>query len=161
MTQLEIERKYIIRKPAILKDLERVAIRQTYLTSPKGTRRVRSWEKDGVKKYYFTHKKRISALSCEETEREITENEYLEWMRQADPSRTTILKTRYFYPFEGQMFEIDEYPFWQKQCVMEVELTDETQAVLLPADIEIVREVTADKAYKNFALAKAVPEELI
>ena len=30
-----------------------------------------------------------------------------------------------------------------------------------PPDIDIVREVTGDKAYKNVALAKRVPEEIV
>ena len=161
MTQIEIERKFIIKKPAFLKNLDRVVIKQTYLLSNEGTRRVRSWEQGDVKKYYFTSKKRISALSCEETECEIGQKEYEFLLLQKDPHRKTIEKIRYFYPVGELVFEIDEYPFWQRQCVMEIELSGEEQEFSIPMDIEVICEVTEDKSYKNFALAKRVPEELI
>lgn len=160
MINLEIERKYIIRKPLILSTLKRADMVQTYLLSTTGTRRVRSVETDGVKKYCFTEKNRQTARTCIEKEREIDENEYKTLLLQADPTRNAIVKSRYYYPFEGLTFEIDVYPFWEKQCVMEVELEAEDQAFCVPPDIEIIKEVTADKAYKNVSLAKAVPEEI-
>ena len=160
MASYEIERKFIVRKPLCLNALERSDMVQTYLASQVGTRRVRSVEKQGVKRYYFTEKIRQTALTCIENEREIDENEYQKLLLEADLTRHTIVKSRYYYPYAGLLFELDVYPFWQKQCVMEVELTAEDQAVSFPPDIEIIKEVTADKAYKNVALAKAVPEEI-
>ena len=44
---------------------------------------------------------------------------------------------------------------------MEVEMESENEVVSLPPDIEIIREVTYQKEYKNFALAKSVPQEII
>ena len=160
MANFEIERKYIIRKPLMLNALERADMVQTYLLSTAGTRRVREVKKSGVKKYYFTEKRRKNHLTCIENEREIDEIEYKTLLLQADPARNAIIKSRYFYPFEGLTFEIDVYPFWEKQCVMEVELGAEDQSFCVPPDIEIIKEVTADKAYKNVSLAKAVPEEI-
>ncbi len=161
MANLEIERKYIIRKPLILETLERADMVQTYLTSDVGTRRVRSVQKGSVKKYYFTEKIRRTARTCIENERQIDEKEYELLLLQADPTRNPICKTRYYYPHAGLTFEIDVYPFWQKQCVMEVELQQEEQEISFPPDIEIIKEVTSDRAYKNFALAKTVPEEIL
>lgn len=161
MANLEIERKFIIRKPLILKDLERADMVQTYLTSGVGTRRVRAVQNGDVKKYYFTEKMRRNDLTCIENEREIDENEYKTLLSEADPARNPILKSRYYYPFACHVFEIDVYPFWQKQCVMEVELADEMQAVSFPPDIEIIKEVTEDRTYKNAALAQRVPQEIL
>ena len=76
-------------------------------------------------------------------------------------TRSPVEKRRYYYPYAGLTFEIDVYLFWKRQCVMEVELEREDQAVSFPPDIEIIREVTGDKAYKNFALAAKVPEEIL
>ncbi len=161
MAKLEIEYKFLIRKPAGLDRLERKELTQTYLVCKNGTARVRMVQNGDEKRYYFTHKKRISFVSCKENEWEITEMDYRLMLIKADPKRKTIHKTRYYYPYEGLLFEIDEYPFWQHQCVMEVELEQEGQSVQLPPDIEVIRDVTAEKQYKNFALARQVPEEEI
>lgn len=161
MQNVETERKFIIRKPLALSGLEYADMVQTYLVSERGTRRVRAVQTGNVKKYYFTEKIRQSALSALETEHEIDEKTYLSLLKEADMERSPIQKRRYFYPFEKWVFEIDIYPFWQNQCVMEVEMRGEDEVVSLPPDIEIIREVTYQKEYKNFALAKSVPQELI
>ena len=161
MANLETERKFIIRKPLILKELEYADMVQTYLVSDYGTRRVRQVQKSGVKKYYFTQKIRQNDLTCIENERQIGEKEYCELLKEADSTRSPVEKRRYYYPYAGLIFEMDVYPFWSRQCVMEVELEREDQAVNFPSDIEIICEVTGDKAYKNFALAAKVPEEIL
>ena len=160
MDNFEIERKFIIRKPLSLNDLKRADMEQTYLVSEMDTCRVRMVKIDNVKKYYFTQKVRQNNLTCIENERQIDENEYKSLLLQADPARNTIYKSRYYYPYGGLIFEIDVYPFWERQCVMEVELTSEDQAILFPPNIQIIKEVTDDKDYKNVALAMAVPEEI-
>lgn len=161
MSNLEIERKFVIRKPLELERFARIDIVQTYLISDVGTRRIRMTEKDNVKKYYFTQKLRQTHLTCMEDEREIDENEYNLLLLQADATCKPILKSRYYYHYKGHIFEIDVYPFWQRQCVMEVELRDEGETVCFPPDIEIIKEVTSEPSYKNFALARSVPEEII
>ena len=158
---LEIERKYIIYIPSFLDRLERAEMVQTYLVSDVGTRRIRMVQRGDVKKYYFTEKIRKTARTCIENERETDETEYQSLLFQADPRRRAVEKTRYYYPYNGLIFEIDVYPFWNKQCVMEVELTGEEQRFELPPDVRVVREVTEDRAYKNVSLALTVPEELI
>ena len=161
MADLEIERKFIIRKPLNLDGFERVDMVQTYLISDVGTRRIRMTKCNSVKKYYFTQKLRQTHLVCIEEEREIDENEYNLLLLQADTTRNPIEKSRYYYHYEGHVFEIDVYPFWQRQCVMEVELGDEGETVCFPPDIEIIKEVTSEPSYKNFALARSVPKEII
>ncbi len=161
MTQLETERKYIIRKPACLDRLACWRMEQTYLLCETGTERVRLREQNGIKEYYFTRKERLTAVTARETERRLSETEYLELLHRRDPARRTVYKTRYLYPYQGQLFEIDVYPFWQRQCVMEIELEGEAQEVRFPPDIEIIREVTEDYRYKNARLAAEIPEELI
>ncbi len=161
MTQVETERKFIIEKPLALNGLEYADMVQTYLISERSTRRVRMTKTGDVKKYYFTEKVRQSALSCVETEREIDEKTYFLLLEEADKSRNPVQKRRYYYPFEKWMLEIDVYPFWQKQCVLEVELKSEGEDVRFPPDIKIIKEVSFEREYKNYALAKSVPAELI
>ncbi len=161
MKGMEIERKFIIRKPKCFKGLRYVDMVQTYLVSESGSERVRAIQNGDVKEYIFTRKIRRTALSCEETEYKISENDYQTLLKRADPSRTSIEKRRYYYEYQGQTFEIDVYPFWRKQCVMELELQSEEQGIVFPPDIEIIEEVSHLGEYKNAALARHVPEEMI
>lgn len=160
----EIERKFLIRRPAaawLEANCEGSDIIQTYLkTEATGhSDRVRRREgKDGVV-YTHTVKRRISDLRREEQEREISEGEYLALLQRADPERRSIEKRRYVLAYEGKDFEIDVYPFWQDRAVMEIELADEAEAVKLPPEIEIIKEVTQDRRYTNAALAKAIPAD--
>ena len=68
-------------------------------------------------------------------------------------------KTRVCVPHGDHLLEIDIYPFWKKQAVLEVELESEDTPLTLPPYITVLREVTGEKAYKNRALAAHIPEE--
>ena len=163
---LEIERKFLIRRPA-LASLDRIAerteIEQTYLLASEVgvSERVRRRGLNG--RFVFTHteKKRLTDMTRVELEREISPEEYERFLLRADPERITIRKTRFCLPYEGQLFEIDLFPFWQNQAFMEIELEREEQDVVFPPWIEIVREITSDGRYTNSALAKHSPDEEI
>ena len=160
----EIERKYLIRRPAeswLEENCESSEIVQTYLKSvePGRSERVRRRAGEGGVVYTHTVKRRITDLRREEQEREIDEAEYRTLLQRADPERRVIEKRRYVLTHGGKEFEIDVYPFWQDKAVMEIELTDETEAVTLPPEIESIRDVTADRRYTNASLAKAIPED--
>ena len=160
----EIERKYLIEYPDT-DLLEKYAesksvISQTYLKTDDGfTSRVRKRTSGGVTKYIFTEKKRISDLKCIENERVIGIDEYEELLKLADPERKTVEKTRYCLPYAGRVVEVDVYPFWSDRAIAEVEMEDELEEVTLPEFIKVIRDVTAEKAYKNYALAKEIPND--
>ncbi len=156
MAGFEIERKYLIQMPTeeVLKEACRIDMVQTYLTSEKGTTaRVRMAKTDDSVIYYHTVKKRLTALTCIEDEVEITEEEYNKLLATKDKNRYPITKTRYKLPYQNHIFEIDIYPFWQDKAVMEVELSSEDEEAQLPPSITVIKEVTDDVSYKNFALA--------
>ena len=88
-----------------------------------------------------------------EIEEEITESAYQAFLKEADPVRKTIFKTRYAIPYKGLTYEVDIYPFWQTQAIMEVELSSETEPISPPPFLHIVEEVTENKAYSNRSLA--------
>jgi CYTH domain-containing protein len=162
----EIERKYLIRMPdaAYLAENARPSqIEQTYLLheDPLVTERVRRRGREGDWRCTHTVKLRVNDLRRVEDEREVGEEEYRALLRRADPGLRTIRKTRWVLPWKGQDFEIDVFPFWEDRALMEIELTEEGQAVELPPAIEIVREVTADRRYSNAALARAIPEDAL
>ena len=162
---LEIERKYLIRYPEEswldgLPGSSRAELVQTYLKSADGeTQRVRTWTENGRTLRYHTVKRRLTDLTRIEEEREITETEYQELLREEDPDRRPIRKTRWRVPYEGHLLEIDLYPFWQNQAVLECELESEEEEARFPSELRIIREVTADARYLNSSLARNIPEE--
>lgn len=167
-TELEIERKYLIRMPDAAR-LEAMPgaqvwdIVQTYLTdgSDGGTRRVRSVRCGGETRYIRTDKLRVTPLSCAETEGAVSQAEYARMLKEANPALRPIEKRRYRIPYAGELLEIDLYSFWKDRATLEIELEREDQAVALPEWLEIIREVTGERAYKNRYLAEEIPMEVL
>ena len=163
MEQFEIERKFLILRPSedyLRKYAEKTEIVQTYLCAEQGkTERVRK-RSDG-KKTVYTHtvKTRLNAMRRIEDECEISAEEYEELLLRADPERRPIVKQRWVLPYDGQRFEIDVFPFWQRQAYLELELSNERQRIRFPSGIEVIREVTDDRRYTNASLAKEIPAE--
>ena len=159
----EIERKYLIVRPAeeYLLTLSRTEITQTYLKNESEgvTERVRKRGLDGKFVYTHTIKKRIDYMSSMEDESEISEEEYLLLLKRADTQMNTIFKTRALIKEGGFTFEIDVYPFWSKQAVMEVELPSEDAEFVLPETVTVLREVTGERAYSNARMARQIPAE--
>lgn len=156
----EIERKFLIEYPDLeklekLPNCQRVEIIQTYLTAPEGEEsRVRQRGADGNYIYIQTTKKKVTDLKRVEVERRLTKDEYLRLLMDADPDCRPIRKTRYCLTYDNQYFEIDVYPFWDDQAIVEIELNDENDEIRFPADIKVIKEVTEDDSFKNASLAK-------
>ena len=128
---------------------------QTYLKNDDGDEtRVRQRGVDGHYIYSLTTKKTVSDLKRVEVERRLSKDEYLRLLMDADPACRPIRKTRYCLTYDNQYFELDLYPFWQDQAILEIELRDENQPIRFPKELTILREVTANPAYKNAALAR-------
>lgn len=161
----EIERKFLIEYPDI-NELEvypestKSEITQTYLKTNDGfTSRVRMRTTNGVTKYIFTEKKRVTDVKCIENEREIDREEYEGLLKLADPERMTVYKTRYCLPYAARVVEVDIYPFWTDRAIAEVEMESEDEDVQLPAFIRVIRDVTSEKTYKNASIAKEIPSD--
>lgn len=164
---LEIEKKYIIEYPDVefLKTVPKCKyseIEQIYLLSDEGvSERIRKRGLKGNYKYYHTIKRRISAYVREEDEREISESEYIEFQKRADPKLNVIYKTRYVIPYKGHFMEIDVFPFWDRQAYLEVELEDSTVCPAVPSYIKCMCDVTCNPEYTNRALAENIPEQIL
>ena len=158
------ERTFLIRYPDVqwlesLPKCRKVEITQTYLHGAPGEEvRVRQRGTDGHYSYYETTKRPIDGQKRVELERHLTQKEYLKRLVDADPGKQTIRKTRYYLVYQGQYLEIDLFPFWQTQALCEIELPDETAAVALPPQLQPIRDVTDDPAYRNAALAERIPD---
>lgn len=72
----------------------------------------------------------------------------------ADPTRRPIRKDRYCLTDGNQYFEIDVYPFWTDQAIVEIELSDPKEEIRFPEMLKCIKEVTDDVNYKNSSLAK-------
>ena len=157
---LETRRKYLIRIPDT-EELERrpnccrVEILQAYLRSaiPGEMIRIRQRGRDGHYLYYKTRKQLIDGKRIELEER-MTKDEFFELLAQADPEYRPIRKERYCLSENGLYYNIDIYPQWQDQALMEIELYGGEEKVDYPQGIEIIREVTGEEAFTNPAIAR-------
>lgn len=162
---LEIEHKYLVKMPDLAWLSSRPSCRilsmvQTYLSGAAAeTHRVRRISEGACVTYVETRKRRVNDLCAVEEEKTLTREAYETLLACADPTRRPIEKTRYQWPFEGHLMELDVYPFWQDRAILEIEVKSEGEALVLPPELSVVAEVTADKRYKNVNLAKAVPND--
>ena len=156
----KIKRKFLIEYPDthILESLpncRKVEIFQTYLQSKNGDElRIRERIDNGNPVYYRTQRHYISGMKRIELEENLSRGEYLQLMKDADPSMHPIHKTRYCLTHENQYFEIDVFPFWTDKAIAEIELNDENEEIRFPEQMRIFKEVTDDENYKNVSLAR-------
>lgn len=150
---LEIERKFLILRPTntLLERFEHSEIEQTYLL-PNGRVRARKYNDRTV--YTHTVKTAITEITRIEEEREVTYNEYLSLLENADKTRKKVSKTRYIVPYNGFVFELDDFGDGCTHALMEVELENESTTFSLPDFITVVREVTEDRRYRNSVIAQ-------
>ena len=159
-TQQEVWHKYLIALPT-LQTLEQtyhaasIDMMQTYLTraNPNIVRRVRQ-QKNGGDYLYFYTEKRTTGSGQWETEKPISEKEYIRYLMEGDTSLHTVHKTKYRFVYNGSRFEIDVYPFSQDRAIMRAALPENAPVLTAPPEITVLREVTGDPAYKNRQLAK-------
>lgn len=161
----EIERKFLVEMPDIHDlDVKRTLnIVQTYLTDGENNvqRRVRCISENGKVRYVYTEKIFITAVTRKETEYQIDSHEYKRLIVQARENCSPVTKTRYCFDYRGQLFELDVYPFSESLATMELELDSETQEIVFPDNVDILKEVTGNPAYSNasLAVAGAFPEQ--
>ncbi len=151
----EIERKFLIQYPdtALLSKIKNctvMEIEQSYLSMGS---RIRKICQDNKTYYIKTVKKHISDIKREEHEWEISEAEYIKDLKEKAENTSTIKKTRYAIEQYGFVYEIDVFDFWNDKAFMEVELEDENQQFPIPRFVSVIKEVTEDKRYRNWALA--------
>ncbi len=156
----EIERKFLIEYPDIAAlekrgDCQKVEIIQTYLKAGENEEvRVRQRGANGSYIYFKTIKKKITDTTRIEIEERLSQAEYLKLLMEADTSMHQIRKTRYCLTYNSQYFEIDIYPFWKDQAIVEIELLNEKEEIQMPKFLKVIKEVTDDKSYKNASLAR-------
>lgn len=155
----EIERKFIISYPDVawlesLPNCKRIEIVQSYLRSDvEHEVRVRKRTDGNSSTYYLTEKRVDNNRLRLETRRRLSEREYHLFLEQADPARREIHKTRYCLTYEAQYLEIDVFPCWNDQAMVQIELTSMDVPVSFPPELTVLREVTGDPNYRNAVIA--------
>ncbi len=158
---LSNRRKYLIEYPDV-RELERrpncqsVEILQAYLKSeiPGEMIRIRQRGRNGNYVYFKTRKRLIEGGKRIELEERLSQNEYLELLMQADPDYRPIRKQRYCLSENGLYYNIDIYPQWKDQAMMEIELYSGDEKIRIPEGIRVIREVTGENEYTNPYLAR-------
>ena len=155
----EIERKFLVEFPNLewlesLDACERVEITQHYLRSDEDEEiRIRRRGSGENSMFYLTEKRLVDGHKVMRTQRRLTEGEYHMLLVQADPKRREIRKTRYCLTYKNQYFEIDVFPCWDDQAIVEIELSSEDTPVAFPPELRVIREVTGNPNYRNAAIA--------
>lgn len=157
---LEIERKFLIEYPDIkllesIKTCRKIPITQAYLTTPdEGCFRIRKRGSGDKAVYIKTVKIKISDIKRIEIENYISEKEYTNYLAKKEYITGIISKDRYCIVHGTTYYELDVYPFWSDKATLEIELLSEAQSYKLPDFVKLIREVTFEKEYRNFALAQ-------
>jgi CYTH domain-containing protein len=167
-TKLEKERKFLVKFPTSWSDLSDIfddlidikRISQTYLKPEAGEQaaRVRKTEEgltgDTEVVYHFNRKKPVDTGVHEEEEHEISKAQYEKHLKNANPEKVAVEKTRFVFKYNDQVFELDVFKGPLKGlAIMEIELEDMDDTVELPPFLKTIKEVTKDKRFTNFALA--------
>lgn len=152
---LEIERKFLVEMPN-LSALEAmplcrgVEIQQAY-TKDENNQNMRLRKRGANSSFVYikTQKTKLSDSTRIELESRITEQEYLGGIKGCP----VLSKTRYLIVSGGKYFELDVFPFWDN-AVLEIELKSTDEEFDFPPFLKIIREVTAEKAYRNSVIAQ-------
>lgn len=162
-TPLERERRFLILnfEPRFIPaNATKIEIVQTYLTPPeKGERRVRASTMDGST-FYDYNEKVPTGIDGEAFEKEmpVSMDMYLRYVKDFDPGRKPLLKTRYRFPVGSHQFEIDVYNSepWKTRGIvkLEIEVRDFSEQIHIPQAWN-VKEVTDDPQWLNSNMARA------
>ena len=165
---METKRKFLIAYPDLQQleqrpNCQRVEITQAYLRSeiPGETIRIRQRGRDGNYVYFKTRKRSIDGMKRIEMEERLTRHEYLDLLMQADPDYQPIHKQRYCLSENGLYYNIDIYPQWDHQALMDIELYSTDEEVRFPEGIEVIREVTGEEEFTNPSIARISRTETV
>lgn len=159
MIKQEIERRWLMRHPLIdIRPDEVLTIEQWYTDETFGAVRYRKSSSRNTGEVIFEKiiKYNISPGVNSEESVPIHGDKFA---REVEPGMKYIKKTRRVYDFGGLKFEVDDFSNI-KLCICEVELKmveDLSKEIKFHPDLEplIIKEITGDKAFSNFELARS------
>ncbi len=151
MDHIETERKFLVKDDSYkAAATERHRMTQGYICREPG-RTVRVRISDGRAWLTIKGAGSDSGMSRYEWEKEIPAGEAVQLMELCQDG--TVDKTRFIVPFEGHIFEVDEfYGDNEGLTVAEIELDNETEPFSRPEWLG--EEVTGDRRYYNSMLSR-------
>lgn len=152
---IQEERKYIVEVCGQIPNCSNCEISQTYLVSEPGYEiRLRRRNIDGNVVNVHTSRKKISETEELIIERQVSNALYESLLKQADPYRHTINKTRQSFIYQGQFFELDSYKDQHDGLViLETKGMIQHEDVKFPPCLKVIKDITSDKTYYNHNLA--------
>jgi CYTH domain-containing protein len=162
VSNLEIERKFLLKSLPNNKPKDSIKIEQLYLKKNGIWERVRSWEstKTDKKKWIHTIKTSVSKGVNLEDEHLISEKEFLDFKNECINSSLEsrmINKTRHIYTIKNSklVWEVDEFHDGYKLIVAEIEIPRKDFNIEMPKWISdlILLEVTGLKQFSNRSLS--------
>lgn len=153
--KIEIERKFLLKAVPDKEPSEIIEILQWYFKNTDGIwERARSCYSD-EKGFYFIHtiKKNISPGVNQEDEKNITSNEFNEFVQKCktSPDSRYISKERRVYKVDGLKWEVDVFNNGHHLVVAEIELPSLDFEIVMPKFIKdrLLLEVTGLKQFGN------------
>ena len=158
MTQLEIERKWLLRKLPVFEFDETIHIIQHYLNDAAGKRfRLRRSEyvqgSEIVVKYHINSKTEIRKGVAEEYEEELDLANYTERLT-SNKQLKLIEKIRYVKTINGMKYEFDVYEDIAL-VTLEIEFPTENTDIVLDKTVQelVIKDVTGIPEFSNYSLA--------
>ncbi len=88
-------------------------------------------------------------------EKVISRAEFDHLAQSPDVRCTEIKKTRHFFVWDNQYFRLDVFSAPHRLLLLEAQTTTTQRAINLPPFLTVVRDVTDDARYYNYAIAHA------
>lgn len=152
---IEPERKYIVEITDDIPNCVVSIITHTYLMSdPDSEISLRKRETNGKFVYLLNTKVTQSDGEVIETERNITRNQYMSMLRQADHNRIAIEKVRRNFSWGGRYFKLDSYIQPANQLnILQIEGSSDHDSAAFPPFLTFVKDITGDSQYSNDSLS--------
>jgi CYTH domain-containing protein len=114
--------------------------------------RIRSRKFGQYTEYIYTLKARVAdSIFPYEVEHLLTSDSFIELLNYRDEDKRAIKKTRYYFIYKGQNFELDVFtePIDEHGTLMLLELETPHETYELPEFLGVVTDVTTNLHYKN------------
>ena len=151
--------KYLVAMPDLAAlegkyTMAKLDMMQTYLlqTKPGVERRIRQQRNGEDYLYFYTEKHLMPDGTKWDTEKPISQKDYIRYLMEGDPNLRSVHKMKYRFTYDSQRFELDVYPFSAEKAILF--RYAEGDDIVLPPEIRVLKEVTNDPDYKNKQLAR-------
>lgn len=133
----------------------KIDIVQTYLGNYNYEKRLRKRIYNGETSYFLTVQlPKNNSSKRVITNQKINEKDY-EKIYMFDNNKYEINKTRYTFTKDKQYFKLDVFNDIENFAILEIDVKDENEMINIPNNIKVIKEVSNDKNYDNYNIAKS------